>query len=62
MVSIYQEPKEGSQNYTERAQVETVSISGEISLIYQEKGLIFGHHMLYAPVSFGAMVEVKLTC
>lgn len=62
MISIYQEPKEGSQNYTERAQVGTVSISGEISLIYQEKELILGHHMLYAPVSFGAILEVKFTC
>jgi len=62
LISIYKELKEGSQNCTERAQVGTVNISCDISLIYRGKGLTFGHHTLYAPVSLGAMVEVKLTC
>ena len=48
---------QGSQNCTERAQVGTVSISCEISLIYQGKGSPFGHHTLCAPVSLGIMVE-----
>jgi hypothetical protein len=60
-ISINKELK-GSQNCTERAQVGTVSISCEISLIYQGKGSPFGHHTLYAPVSLGTMVGVKLTC
>lgn len=55
-----QELKEGSQSHTERAQVGTVRISCDISLIYRGKELTSGHHTLCAPVSSGAMVERKV--